>query len=523
MPRSVFFGRYDLAMGRLPFNVSKMSRVLGGAKGEHDKSMDRAMTVAALAQRISEGISDALPRTIRVVGELSGLTDRTHLYFDLKDAGAVVNCVMFASSARRSRYRPQSGQQVVVTGRVEFHTKSGRVSILVDRVEPVGVGADEQAFRALFEELKGLGWFDPNEKQPLPIDPRRIAVVTSGAGAALQDVLDTMRRRCPGVDVATVDVRVQGDRAVDELVRAIAALGRMHEVLGIDAIIITRGGGSKEDLAAFNDRRVAEAIHRCTVPVVAAIGHETDTSIAELVADERAATPTQAAMRLTPDTAALAEQLDAVTARLATATRRAAGDARSSLQGATRQLASARRHRVQQSAARVERVAARIAAQRPAAVLARRGERLRSARARLAAAMQRRVASGLDSIDPTDLIHAMHRRLESSQRQRAAAEARLVAVSPVAVLQRGFSITAMADGTVVRRAEQVQPGDRVVTRVADGQFASTVEGPGGSRSGGTSPRSGPPERPAPAPPKPRRRPTRAAPADRGLDLFGAGG
>ena len=187
------------------------------------------MTVALLAARISEGISEALPQTIRVTGELSGVSDRTHLYFDLKDQSAVVKCVMFASAARRSRYKPQSGQQVVVTGRVEFHAKSGRVSLLVDRMEPIGVGAAEQAFRELFEELKGLGWFEPDAKKRLPIDPRRIAVVTSTSGAALQDVLDTMRRRCPAVDVAVVDVRVQG---AGEAYRSADELGITRLVLG---------------------------------------------------------------------------------------------------------------------------------------------------------------------------------------------------------------------------------------------------------------------------------------------------
>jgi exodeoxyribonuclease VII large subunit len=507
-----------------------MSRVLGGTSGSADRpdksmtgSADRAMTVAALAQRISEGITEALPQTIRVVGELSGVTDRTHLYFDLTDAAAVVNCVMFASSARRSRYRPESGQQVVVTGRVEFHTKSGRVSILVDRVEPVGVGADEQAFRELFEALKRLGWFDPSKKKLLPIDPRRVAVVTSGAGAALQDVLVTMRKRCPSVDVAIVDVRVQGDRAVVELVRAITALSTMHKDLGLDAIIITRGGGSKEDLAAFNDRRVAEAIHRCKVPVVAAIGHETDTSIAELVADERAATPTQAAMRLTPDSAALAEQLDAVTARLSTAIRRTAEDARTTVEGSSRHLASAARHRMHQSSVRAERVATKIAAQRPAAVLARRGERLRHTRMRLAAAMQRRVASGLSSIEPSDLVRAMRQQIESARHELAAGEARLVAVSPVAVLQRGFSITSRSDGTVVRRADQVKPGDRVNTRVASGGFASTVDDPDSPNSEEATSEPSTPAPPSQAPPKPRRRSTKANPEDLGMDLFGSDG
>ncbi len=508
-------------MGRLPFNMARLSRVQSGASVPSSSSGDRdgAMTVALLAARISEGISETLPQTIRVTGELSGVSDRTHLYFDLKDQSAVVKCVMFASAARRSRYKPQSGQQVIVTGRVEFHAKSGRVSLLVDRIEPLGVGAAEQAFRELFEELKGLGWFEPDAKKRLPIDPRRIAVVTSTSGAALQDVLDTMRRRCPAVDVAVVDVRVQGDRAVGELVRAIGALSRDRVALGLDAIIITRGGGSKEDLAAFNDRRVAEAIYRCEVPVVAAIGHETDTSIAELVADERAATPTQAAMRLTPDSVALAEQLDAASGRLNVAIRRAASDARSSLDWSGRHLASVVRLRVHESSSRAERVAARIASQHPAAVLARRGERVRNAISHLSAAMQRRVVASHPPIDPQELLRAVRLRVESAGLQVAAAESRLVGVSPVAVLERGFSITSRADGTIVRRAAQVTAGDRLVTRVADGTFESTVESGENDVSASTPSTRGTPS----SSPRTRRRPPKAKPNDQGMDLFGSNG
>ncbi|MCA9289351.1 MAG: exodeoxyribonuclease VII large subunit, partial [Phycisphaerales bacterium] len=308
---------------RLPFDPGKMRGTPPAHAGSSNSPsepaakppVDRPMSVAALAGLIA-GALETLPRPVRVAGEISGLRDRTHWYFDLKDADAVVSCVMFASAARKAGFVPENGQAVVAGGRVEFYAKGGKVSLICDRLEPVGAGALELAFRKLVGEIRALGWFDPERKRALPTFPRRIAVVTSRTGAALQDVLDTARRRCPAVDIAVVDVRVQGDRAAGEVAAAIEWLGRRHTHLGIDAILVTRGGGSMEDLWAFNEKPVAAAIVACPVPVVAAIGHETDVTIAELVADERAATPTQAAMRLIPDRAALGEQVEAVASAL---------------------------------------------------------------------------------------------------------------------------------------------------------------------------------------------------------------
>jgi exodeoxyribonuclease VII large subunit len=223
--------------------------------------------------------------------------------------------VLFANVVRKHRIVLRDGLEVVVTGSLEFYAKAGKLSFIGTNAQPVGAGALDLAFKQLCEELRGLGWFDEVRKRPLPTFPRRVAVITSRSSAALQDVLDTMRRRCPAVEVALVDARVQGESAAAELRAKLVALSLRHREMGVDAIIITRGGGSAEDLWAFNDRALAEAILKCPVPVVAAIGHETDTTIAELVADVRAATPTQAAMRLTPDGDTLLEQVDLAHAR----------------------------------------------------------------------------------------------------------------------------------------------------------------------------------------------------------------
>lgn len=436
------------------------------------------MSVSVLAGLIA-GALERVERPLRVIGEVSGFRERTHWYFDLKDGDAVVNCVMFASAARKAGFRLENGQSVVVTGRLEFYAKGGKVSLLCDRVEPVGAGALELAFRRLVAEIRALGWFDPARKRPLPAFPRRIAIVTSRTGAALQDVLDTARRRCPAVDLAIVDVRVQGDRAAPEIAAAIDWLGIHHARLGLDALLITRGGGSAEDLWAFNERTVARAIVECPIPVVAAIGHETDTTIAELVADERCATPTQAAMRLIPDRVALGEQLDALSSGLQAAVERSRTLGQRRAEDARRQLSSTARLAVAQARSRLERLAARLEQQRPAAAQARRESRLSEAERRLSVALRGRIrAINLGRLD-RGLVDAMQRRLGREREAAASLERTLAAVSPLRVLARGYSVTTRADGRVVRQPADVTPGELIQTRTAEGSIRSTVEGQAG--------------------------------------------
>lgn len=433
------------------------------------------LTVSALAARIDSSLKTGLPVRIRVTGEVSGFRERTHWYFDLKDADAVVNCVMFRTAASRAGFTPENGGQVVLSGRVEFYAKAGRVSFIADSIEPVGAGALELAFRKLVAEIRALGWFDQARKRPLPTFPRRVAVITSRSGAALQDVLVTMRRRCPAVGVLVVDARVQGEGAAEEVARAINAVSAAHERLRVDAVLVTRGGGSAEDLWAFNEKVVAEAIVRCAVPVVAAIGHETDTTIAELVADERCATPTQAAVRLTPDSSALQRQLDSTGRRLAGLLRRDVQSSRSAVDSRADGLASAAAIRLQRSASRLERLAARLERQRPAAVHARTIARLHAGAARLGAALRSRLA-GFDTDALADrLARAEASLVTSSLARLSALEKHLRSVGPGAVLDRGFSVTTTGDGAIVRSVSQVGPGDTVRTRTADGDFTSVVD------------------------------------------------
>ncbi len=402
-----------MSTGRLPFDPGKMTN----AAPDDGRGGDGVVRVGELCRMIGGALRKGLPARVRVVGEVSGCRERTHWYFDLKDEEAVISCVMFAPQARRGGTGAllENGRQVVVTGRVDFFDKQGRTQVYAEAVEPVGEGPLEAKFRALVAELRGLGWFDPARKRALPTFPRRIAVVTSRTGAALQDVLVMAGRRCAAVEIAVVDARVQGDGAAGEVSRAIAWLSREHERLGIDAVLVTRGGGSMEDLWAFNERVVAEAILKCAVPVVAAIGHETDVTIAELVADERCATPTQAAMRLTPDRAALAEQIaqwrtrarltvmrrvEQEERRVAAARRRRALSAPGEvveragvrLMRARGDLIAAATGRIGDARLRAGALGARLAKSRPEAALAARGEMLSGRRESLRRALVHRVA-----------------------------------------------------------------------------------------------------------------------------------
>jgi exodeoxyribonuclease VII large subunit len=471
---------------RLPFDPERMA-----VKRERQAN-DAPLRVAELADRVSAALASGLPATVRVRGEVSNLSRRTHWYFDLKDARAIVRCVMFASAAGAGSAHLRDGVEVVATARVEFYAPQGRLSLVVTRVEPAGEGALDRAFRALCAELRALGWFDPERKRPIPVFPGRIGVVTSAGGAALQDVLDTMRRRCPAVEIALVDVRVQGEGAAEEIARAVRRLGAEHEALAIDAILVTRGGGSIEDLWAFNERIVAEAIVTCPVPVVAAIGHETDVTIAELVADERGATPTQAAMRLAPDRAALREQAEMAGRRLGSALARRTAQARQRLESASRhpQIASPR-GRLRALARECEAAARRLGAAEsarivaalrrlhaaeqvlskhaPVAIRARQARRVDAAAARLALAARKRLLQPRLDVARDGLRRSFAAGVGSARERIESCAGRLSAVGPASVLARGYSVTIGPDGRVVRSVRQVAPGDRLVTRVADGR------------------------------------------------------
>ncbi len=484
-------GKRRKSGGRKPFNPKQMrvAESLFDAKSDDTPSEPAApekqaaassperYTVSQLAALIDHALKTSLPARVTVVGEVSGLKDQTHWYFRLKDAEAVVDCVMFASSVRKQKFTPRDGEEVAARGRIEHFARQGRTQLYADRIEPIGAGALELKFRELCDELRERGWFAIKRKRPLPRFPRRVAIVTSKTSAAVQDVLDTFRRRSPFIPLLVADVRVQGERAAPEIAAMLRRLSSEREALGLDAVILTRGGGSMEDLWAFNERVVAEAIVECSIPVVAAIGHETDTTIAELVADERAATPTQAAMRLSPDREALLEQVEQLRGRSQVSLARMLAheqqrlravvrhailsdpgavvrESRSKLEATNNALGNAVTSRLHQSRLSLANTTSAFVRTRPEAVLADRAARVREA--------HRRLSGSLGAL-------LERRRAELRERERT-----LEATGPVNVLRRGYSVTVRSDGRVVQSHTDVAPGELIETRLADGQIVSTV-------------------------------------------------
>ncbi len=477
--------------GRLPFNPERMKGTRTGQRagdggatppapvlGSSGAPSEAPITVSQLAARIDHAIKGGLPDRFTVVGEISSLSHRTHYYFSLKDERSVISAVVFSSAAARLGYTPRHGDSVIARGRVEYYAPGGRISLIVSSMSPVGEGELERRYKLLCEELRGRGWFAQEIKKPLPTFPRRLAVVTSKDGAAVQDVIDTLRRRCPAVDLLVVDVRVQGAQAKGQIAGAIRSLNEHHERLAIDAILITRGGGSIEDLWAFNEIEVARAIHESALPVVAAIGHETDLTIAELVADERCATPTQAAMRLSPDRAALGEQLASILGRLNRTARaelryerqrleritcsRSMADPRSiietqhdRLDNRLGRVRGALRHSIARSRSALDAMAIRMARHQPSAVQARRQEHLAHLSARLGRVVSRALANRRE--DLTGLARELH------------------AIGPAQVLARGFSVTTDKHGTLIRSSAQVATGQTLVTTLGDGKVRSVVQ------------------------------------------------
>lgn len=436
----------------------------------------RPLTVTALAARINEKLTAGFPDSVRVLGEISNFTNRTHWYFAIKDAGAVLNCVMFAGRAKGHRFVPANGQSVVVTAKVEVYEPQGKLTLIAEKIEPVGVGALDEAYQRLVAELRTLGWFEAERKRALPVFPRRLAVITSRKGAALADVLNTMARRCPGVEVCLIDCLVQGAAAAPDVTRAVGWVSANAAREGIDALLVTRGGGSIEDLWAFNDRSVAQAVLECSVPVVAAIGHETDTTIVELVADARASTPTQAAMLLTPDRDALRQELLQNGRRLYLTVKRDLVTLREGTESDRRRLVGELRNRLSAGHSTLARLSARLERCRPAAQHARRTAAVDAAASRLNSALRSRLREARHGLERQgDRAVAAERALLAACSQRLASASRqLTLVGPVSVLQRGYSVTYRADGSVVRGPQDVKTGEAMVTRLAEGRIESVV-------------------------------------------------
>jgi len=411
-----------------------------------------------------------------IEGEISNLARPAsgHLYFSLKDRQAQVRCAMFRSRQARAGFVPTDGAQVLVRARVSLYEPRGEFQLLVEHLEPAGEGALRLAFEALKRKLAAEGLFAAERKLPLPPFPRCIGVLTSPSGAALRDVLSVLRRRCPALPVIVYPVPVQGAGSAARIEAMLERAGARGEC---DVLVLTRGGGSLEDLWAFNDEALARRIAACPVSVVTGIGHEIDFTIADFAADLRAPTPSAAAELVSPDASELAATCAGLLRRLELRLRERLVHARQRLDSASGRLLHPGR-RLQQMAQRTDELYGRLVRSLSASLRARRAAlqalriRLRRAGPRLvAAACHQRLASARQR-----LALAARQHLARLQARLQALERALRAVGPQATLARGYAIVQRADdGRVLRSAGQVEAGERVRTRLARGSFTAVVD------------------------------------------------
>lgn len=389
-------------------------------------------TVSQLNGHIKELLeADPMLDRVMVRGELSNykIYPSGHHYFTMKDGESSLKCVMFRSSASRLRFRPESGMSVTATGRVSVYPRDGAYQLYVSGLMPEGTGDLQIAFEQLKAKLAAEGLFDPAHKKPLPAFPRRVAVITSGAGAAVHDIIRVLGKRWPMAKILVLPVRVQGAEAPPEIVGAIQYANRYHVA---DVIITGRGGGSIEDLWAFNDERVARAIYASELPVVSAVGHEPDVTIADYVADRRAATPSNAAEIVGPD------MVDVL-----------AGIAQNGVR-----LQQAMDKKLDILSRRLEELSTRPALTDPEVYLGAKRMALDYARANLSSAGEQTVAA--------------------ARRKYVALAAKLDALSPLKVLGRGYSIVEK-DGVSVRQASDLSAGDEINVKLSGGDLDCVVK------------------------------------------------
>lgn len=436
----------------------------------------RIWPVRELVGRVRELVEENFG-DVWVEGEISNFRPAPsgHVYFTLKDADAQLPVVLFRRQAMLLRFRPEDGLHVLARGRVSVYDQRGQMQLVAETLEPVGAGSLQLAFEQLRERLKSEGLFDAERKRALPAFPRTVGIVTSPTGAVIRDFLNIVARRHSGLNVLLCPASVQGEAAAGEIESALKCLNASGMV---DVIVVARGGGSLEDLAAFNSERVARAIAASQAPVVSAVGHETDFTIADFVADLRAPTPSAAAELITEAQHRIAGHLDQLDARLDRAGRFQLLQSRQQLTRVPMARAEARvtallrrlEQRCDEASARLEsavgdrlRELGRHAGDLSAAVLRH------DPRQRLAHARQHFAAGALR------MQHSMERILHAERARHLALDARLHSLSPLAVLDRGYALVLDEGGALIRTAKKVKPGDLLTTRLSDGAFTSRVE------------------------------------------------
>ena len=374
---------------------------------------------------------DPMLAQVAVRGEISNykLYPSGHHYFTLKDEQSALKCVLFKGNAMSLRFRPASGMKVIALGRISVYPRDGQYQLYVSSMAMDGIGDLYAAFEALKKKLSQQGLFDPAKKKPIPKYPQTIGIVTSSAGAAVHDILRILRRRYPLCSVRLLPVRVQGAEAPEEIASAIR-YANAHDLA--DLLIVGRGGGSIEDLWAFNDERVAYAIYESHIPIISAVGHEPDVTIADYVADLRAATPSNGAELAVPDREALAQNLDAFSAAMTGALNR----------------------QLRLASQRLEGLAASPALRSPTGYLDRREKDL--------------------GLLKEKLLAAQNRELSKAQQKYVANVAKLDAMSPLKVLSRGYAMAQKETGELIRSVKQTTAGESIVVSLADGKLNASI-------------------------------------------------
>ncbi len=403
-----------------------------GALPELEGPQRRTLTVSELTALIKDRLESSFAG-VYVVGEISRIqrAGSGHLYLTLKDERAVLSAVMWRGPAAALRFEPREGVQIVAHGSLDVYPPRGSYQLVIVWMEPRGVGALQLAFRQLMEKLEKEGLFRKELKRPLPSFPRKIGIVTSPTGAAIRDIINVIGRRYPLVELWLMPARVQGEGAAQEIAAAIATLNRAKP--GLDLMIVGRGGGSLEDLWPFNEEVVARAVRGSAIPVVSAVGHEVDFSVSDFAADVRAATPTEAGEIVVPDAAELRQRLLDLRARLA------------------RDLAAA----VERGRRQVHVLTSRFVIRHPEAALNQRAQELDDLVGKLRALFEHYLAL---------LRHAVD-----------ACERRIEGLSPLRVLERGYSLTFGPDGRLLRSVAGLSAGVTITTRLSEGEIVSDVK------------------------------------------------
>ncbi|MDD5565997.1 MAG: exodeoxyribonuclease VII large subunit [Candidatus Omnitrophica bacterium] len=427
---------------------------------DHAEKTVRIYTVSEIAQNVKHLLEDMFG-VLWIEGEISnyGAHPSGHLYFSLKDQSAILSAVMFSWANKNVKFKLENGLKVICFGRISAYGPQSKYQIIVEKIEPKGIGSRQLAFEQLTQKLQKEGLFAVEHKRQIPYLPAKIGVVTSPSGAALKDILKVLDRRFSDIEVIISPAQVQGEAAKDDIARAINDLNRFNRGLSlkerIEVMIVGRGGGSTEDLWAFNEEAVARAIYGSKIPVISAVGHERDLSIADLVADARAATPSVAAELVIPEKKDLKDRLQELQERLHSSFLDIVMGSEQTIDDSLRRLDIAMAHRIELSLQAFEGLRGKLTLLNPSALLMQYQEKLKNTIRQMYVRMQM-----LFTVRKSAFI-ALIEKLES--------------LNPLAILRRGYSITfALPDAGIVKDSSRLKPGDMIQSRVQKGEIISQV-------------------------------------------------